>query len=870
MRSLFQLKKRIYIVIYFLIYISGVYSQYNDEPFDQEKVDKVFYIDKISSRPVIDGKLNEQCWQTNNYIDDFIQDEPVNQASPSEPTKVMIFYDNESLYIGAILYDSKLEKIPKKIIKRDDWENSSMTDWFSIEIDSYHDHHNAFEFLVSASGSQFDDIIYDDVARDGNWDEVWYSDISFDEDCWYVEMEIPFNVLRFSNKSEQIWGINLNRYLSRNNEQISWVALDREINGIVSHFGHIQNLNELPYINNIEIKPYITIGTTNYNDYELSDTNKINFGFSQLDSISIVPKIGVDIKKHIHSNSILDITINPDFGQVEADPENINLSYYEIYYNEKRPFFMESSTLFDTPIEIFYSRKIGMNHKYVSGKWNDKKDALVKAAVKLSGKTNNGISYGIISAVTTDEENGDWVYKMQKGKGSSFLINRFTKDFFSGNSYVGFMSTHYKGNYNNSNVVSIDALTYLFENKLYMDFQTVWSQINEENGLGFSFDSYYTSKDNFTSYVDYQYYDKKFDISRVGYLKRNNLSNLNLKFEYVKNDWVLSNFIRTTNIELIMNYKENLDKVMLDRYIGLNILLDFINNFYFSSSIAHQFNRSDDRILFDYKDQVLQSDSPMATLPSQSLIGFGLGTDPSKMFSFNGMLYFVENEFSDRTIESLLQFSYNTKLSNLTVNWIRKHQNQSFYWLDIFDEIVQDNIMGQQISDTTSHYIFSAVSRYENRINLRYNLNMSKDASIQFYSEYYINDDSYSNYSELMDYAKYPVSDTEFINDLINSIYITEEELVGGVEPTLGNLVEPNDDIFYYPNSNRLNLSLVINWRYNPGSNIYFVLTRSKELVGREYDSFSEFVNYIPKGNELTELFRDYSVFVKLDYKINI
>ena len=121
-----------------------------------------------------------------------------------------------------------------------------------------------------------------------------------------------------------------------------------------------------------------------------------------------------------------------------------------------------------------------------------------------------------------------------------------------------------------------------------------------------------------------------------------------------------------------------------------------------------------------------------------------------------------------------------------------------------------------------------------------------------------------------MDYAKYPVSDTEFINDLINSIYITEEELVGGVEPTLGNLVEPNDDIFYYPNSNRLNLSLVINWRYNPGSNIYFVLTRSKELVGREYDSFSEFVNYIPKGNELTELFRDYSVFVKLDYKINI
>ena len=178
--------------------------------------------------------------------------------------------------------------------------------------------------------------------------------------------------------------------------------------------------------------------------------------------------------------------------------------------------------------------------------------------------------------------------------------------------------------------------------------------------------------------------------------------------------------------------------------------------------------------------------------------------------------------------------------------------------------------MGQQISDTTSHYIFSEVNRYENRLNLRYNLNISRDASIQFYSEYFFNDDSYSNYSELTHYSVYPVSNTDFIHDLINTVYITEEELQGGFEPTSSNLVEPNDDIYYYPNSNRLNLSLVINWQYNPGRNIYFVLTRSKELVGRESESFTDFINYIPKGNELTELFRDYSVFVKMDYKINI
>ena len=328
MMILFQLKQCIQIVLCAFIFLSQTFSQYDDEPFAQKKANKVYYIDKLNTKPIIDGVLDENCWQTNNYIDDFVQDEPINQSDPSESTKVVILYDNKSIYVGAFLYDSDIGGVPKKIIKRDDWDNSSMTDWFSIEIDSYHDHHNAFEFLVSASGSQFDDIIYDDVSRDGDWDGVWFSDVTFDENGWYVEMEIPINVLRFSNKSEQKWGVNLNRYLSKNNEQISWVVLDREINGIVSHFGHIENLKGLAFSSSTEIRPYYIIGTTNYNDYELLDTNKINFGFSQLDSISLIQKIGVDIKKHLNSNSILDVTINPDFGQVESDPENINLVHH--------------------------------------------------------------------------------------------------------------------------------------------------------------------------------------------------------------------------------------------------------------------------------------------------------------------------------------------------------------------------------------------------------------------------------------------------------------------------------------------------------------------------------------------------------------
>ena len=844
-----------------------LFSQIVDEPFHKLKIQKNYSINRIQEAPIIDGILNEKCWDTNNIISDFIQDEPSNGSSPSELTEVIISYDDDALYVAAFLYDNNIDKMPTRVIKRDDWENYYMTDFFSIEIDSYHNHQSAFEFLVNSSGTQFDDFIFDDSYRDPDWDAIWQSGISSDENGWYLEMRIPFSQLRFTEKDKHIWGINLNRYLNDENEFVSWSVLPREINGIVSHYGHIKDINGIRYKGDTIIKPYFMVGSTDYHDYELLDSNKMNFGHSRLDSISIIQKVGLDIKKHLSSNSILDITVNPDFGQVEPDQEYINLSYYEMYYAERRPFFMEFSTLFDVPIELFYSRKIGMNHKYVSGKWNDKKDALIKGAVKLSGKTSNGLSYGIISALTTDEENGDWIYKMTKGANTKFLINRFTKDFFSGNSYIGLMTTHYEGNSNKSNVISFDALSYLLDNKLYLDGQLASSNVNNLIGLGISFDGQYTTDRNMVSSVDIQYFDKKFDISHIGFLKRNNLKKVKLNFKINNSEDSVPSLLRKFSVKFSSKYEENLDNVLLDKYLGIGIIAEFSNNYYIKSNYFHQFERYNDRILFDYKDQILQSESPLTKLPEQYGLVFEIGSDPNRALSIHSNFAYTENTFDDAMFGSTIQFNYYADNSSLSVNWNRINANQSYYWLDIFDQITYNDMAP---NDTVSHYIFSNVDRIENRINVRYSLNITQDASIQFYSEYYVNNQSFNNYSELTSYSQYPLTTTDFIDELINEIYFTEYELQNGFIPNEGNLVDPNDDIYYYPKSNRLNINLVFNWQYSSGSNIYFVLTRSRTTIGKEFNSIANFINYAPTNDELVEIFRDYSVFVRMDYRFDI
>ena len=210
------------------------------EPFASDKIGKEYYIQSTEKPPVIDGSLDDECWSVVTPIIDFIQEEPINMDVITEKTVVYMTYDSKSLYIAARLYDSNPDLIVKQLAPHDDWYGAfdEVSDWFSIDLDSRHDHQTAFEFLVNSMGVQFDDMVFDDSYRNTEWNAVWESEVSINEGGWNVEMRIPFSFLRFSNNTEIVMGINLNRYIQRKNELMSWVVFPRGQGGVASKFGH--------------------------------------------------------------------------------------------------------------------------------------------------------------------------------------------------------------------------------------------------------------------------------------------------------------------------------------------------------------------------------------------------------------------------------------------------------------------------------------------------------------------------------------------------------------------------------------------------------------------------------------------------------
>ena len=192
----------IYKVSLYFILSGLLLSQLENEPFDEEKKKKIFYIQATNEAPKIDGKLNESLWQNIEPIKDFIQEYPYNMENPSEKTEVLITYDKRALYVAAKLYTDDISTITRKLSPRDDWYNAfdEVADWFSIEIDSYHDHQTAYAFAVNASGVMYDEMIFNDSDYDSDWNGIWTSEVDIDSLGWNIEMEIPFSNLPFSDK----------------------------------------------------------------------------------------------------------------------------------------------------------------------------------------------------------------------------------------------------------------------------------------------------------------------------------------------------------------------------------------------------------------------------------------------------------------------------------------------------------------------------------------------------------------------------------------------------------------------------------------------------------------------------------------------
>lgn len=847
-----------YIIISLTSFAISFASVNIDNNFHDNELTKTVEISRISSPPIIDGLLHDAVWEPIPIISDFLQDEPNNMAMPTETTEVKIAYDEESIYVAVHLSDSVPDKISKHMARRDGWRKVMMSDWFSIEIDSYHDHQTAFEFLVNSMGTQFDERVFDDSFRNTEWNAIWESEISFDEDGWNVEMRIPFSTLRFSNDVEIVMGINLNRYIQRKNELVSWVVYPRAQSGIASKFGHLEGIHGLQDKNKkIMISPYTTQGIFNKNNYTLISRDQPQVNKENKTTWTKEFRPGLDFKYLITQDIVNDIALNPDYGQIEADPADINLSYFETYFVEKRPFFMENATLFDTPIEVFYSRRIGTNREYIMGNWQAQYNSIVKYAGKLTGKNKNGLSFGVITAVTNDTI-PSW---SEVNSNSNFLVGRLTQDLFRGNSYIGFLSTIYNDSKETDYVNSIDMLSYFWENQLVLDWQIINSQSDnvshfadyngaeEKSGNGFSLEVNYNPNTNiFYSFLDMEYFDKTLNINDVGYLYRNNLKKIQGEVGLYWPELDLPFHIIEGRLNLNFNKMNNLDNLVLNNSFGFNSSITFDNFSYLGAGLSYLNEYNDDLLLYDYYSQnPNKSDrlGPPIMIPNGTEINISMGSDPNKQHTINTNLLIWENDYEEGRSQSIIFGLSPTEHIDFSIEIRQVFSNEMYRWIEGYNKSQLEYIFAE--SDNESQ-------KYIYEINYIYN----RKASIQLYGEYY------TNYNKYGQFYKYRPDSMDYESINVLDYYVSYDG--SNWQGDLSYPLNPQNHVYHYTKDHIFNMNLVFNYQYAPGSNIYLVYSLYRDVVGSRMNNFIEFIKYVPAETDLAEVNFTQSLYLKMDY----
>jgi nuclear transport factor 2 (NTF2) superfamily protein len=364
---------------------------------------------RVKRSPVVDGKLDDPAWQEARFASDFVQRQPAWGQPPSRGTEVAIVYDHEALYVGARLHAEGPEDIQAVMTRRDE---TGTAERLILSFDTFRDRRTAVSFAVTAAGVRADWYHTDDFefSRDYSFNPVWTARTAIGPTGWTAEIRIPFTQMRFADGRGQAWGINVNRYVPHRNEDIYWVAVPRGESAWASYFGEIEGLEDVRQPLRLEVVPYATADVTARSKALVADDPFLR-------ETEIGGDAGLDVKLGLGPSLTLDMTVNPDFGQVEADPATVNLGAYETIFAERRPFFTEGSNLFTgNGLQFYYSRRIGapprgsveIEEDRDGDGASDLEDSYVDAplatrilgAAKLTGRLSSGLSVGALTALT--------------------------------------------------------------------------------------------------------------------------------------------------------------------------------------------------------------------------------------------------------------------------------------------------------------------------------------------------------------------------------------------------------------------------------------------------------------------------------------
>ena len=393
----------------------------------------------------VDGHLDEPEWRTAAPAESFTQRQPTEGAPVSERTEIRVLIDEHSIYFGARLHDREGSKVRSRLVRRDE---DLASDYLQLSLDPYHDHSTAVLFRVSPAGSINDATIAPNGSSDFSWDPVWHAHTSRDSTGWTAEIEIPLSQLHYTEGGDGVWGVQLRRWIDRKQElaEFSFTPLREEAG--VSKYGHLTGLSMLRSVRHVELLPYARVRSEHVH---VSPTDPFRDGSDQF------PAAGLDLKYGLTTNLTLNGTINPDFGEVEVDPAVVNLSAFETFYPERRPFFVEGADVFrfgemrsynnfNTTL-AFHGRRIGRApQRTLSGDDVVHVDApsviTITGAAKLTGKTKSGWTLGALDAVTpreiaTYEDTLGAMHDEPVSPLTNFFVGRFKRDYRKGATVLG-------------------------------------------------------------------------------------------------------------------------------------------------------------------------------------------------------------------------------------------------------------------------------------------------------------------------------------------------------------------------------------------------------------------------------------------------
>lgn len=498
---------------------------------------------RVDKAPKIDGQLNDVVWKNAPIFSDFVElkPNPGRKEAENQRTEIRILYDDVAIYIAARMYESNVDSIAHEFAARDQVGNA---DYIGVVFDTYFDKINANGFYVTAAGSQFD-AKYSTDSEDENWNAVWESAVSTDAQGWSAEFKIPYSALRFSSNTVQNWGINFSRQRQKANQQLFWNPINPAVNGFVNQEGELENLQNIKAPLRLSFSPYISSYVNHYPSQGLgipSTTSSFNGG--------------MDVKYGINQSFTLDMTLVPDFGQVRSDNQVLNLSPFEVKFDENRSFFTEGTELFSKG-DLFYSRRVGarpINFYEVQNQLQaneyvveNPSESRLLNATKISGRTAQGLGIGFFNALTNKmaavvENNLGERRFIETQPLSNYNILVFDQT-LKNNSSVSFINTNVtrEGSADDANV---SAFMFTLNDKKNNYFVSTMGRmsnlsagLNHAANTGFTYDLFFGKKSgNFTWSLYQSAKDDKYDPNDMGILFNNNNveSGINLSYNVYK------------------------------------------------------------------------------------------------------------------------------------------------------------------------------------------------------------------------------------------------------------------------------------------------------------------------------------------------